>query len=77
MASFADGRVQATVMGSAPPVWIFHSLLADTGSCLPLARAMSDRFTVTLPGLAHVPQLQATEQFLAAIMPFVTDGSRI
>ena len=52
MASFAQGQVQATVLGNGSPVWIFHSLLADAGSCMPLAQALSDRYTVTLP---HLP----------------------
>lgn len=52
MATFAHGKIEATVLGSGPSVWIFHSLLADAGSCMPLAQALSDRYTVTLP---HLP----------------------
>ena len=52
MKSFADGRVQARVSGNGPSVWIFHSLLADAGSCAPLADLLAERFTVTLP---HLP----------------------
>jgi 3-oxoadipate enol-lactonase len=36
-----------------------------------LAAALPDAKLVELPGLAHVPQLQAPEVFLAAIRPFI------
>lgn len=56
-AMLAGGMVEASVGGSGPPVWILHSLLADAGSCEPLAAALSDRFTVTLP---HLPGFGAS-----------------
>ena len=67
MASFANGDVEASVSGSGPAVWIFHSLLADAGSCIPLARALSDRFTVTLPHLPGFGGSVATEPALASV----------
>ncbi|MGI4943721.1 MAG: alpha/beta fold hydrolase [Janthinobacterium lividum] len=73
MASFANGTVEAVVSGSGPAVWIFHSLLADAGSCAPLAQALGDRFTVTLPHLpgfggsvATAPALDAVADRMAA-----------
>lgn len=49
--SFADGQVQAEVTGAGPAVWLFHSLLADAGSCAPLAAGLSGHCQVTLPQL--------------------------
>ena len=51
MALFADGLVTADVSGAGPTVWVLHSLLADAGSCLPLAAALSPRFRVVVPDL--------------------------
>ena len=48
---FASGAVQAAVTGSGPDVWLFHSLLADAGSCAPLAAALSGQHRVVLPDL--------------------------
>ncbi len=48
---FVDGRVRAEVSGTGPTVWLFHSLLADAGSCAPLAARLSDRNQVVLPDL--------------------------
>ena len=67
MAAFADGGVQARVSGSGPAVWIFHSLLADAGSCAPLAQALSARFTVMLPDLPGFGGSAATAPSLAAV----------
>jgi 3-oxoadipate enol-lactonase len=67
MASFANGQVAASVTGSGPPVWIFHSLLADRGSCVPLAEALSARFTVTLPDLPGFGGSFATPPKLAIV----------
>jgi 3-oxoadipate enol-lactonase len=51
MERFAKGLVQAEVTGHGPSVWVLHSLLADAGSCRPLARALAGRFRVVLPEL--------------------------
>ena len=48
---YAGGTVAASVTGAGPPVWVLHSLLADAGSCTPLAAALSDRHRVTVPDL--------------------------
>ena len=47
----AGGTVAASVSGDGPPVWVFHSLLADAGSCTPLAAALSGCHRVTVPDL--------------------------
>ena len=73
MAMMADGKIEASVRGHGPAIWIFHSLLADAGSCIPLAEALAHRFTVTLPHLpgfggspATAPGLEAVADSLAA-----------
>ena len=73
---FADGLVQAEVTGDGKPVWLFHSLLADSGSCQPLAARLSPRFQVILPELpgfggsaAAGPGLAAAADRMAAAMP--------
>ena len=48
---YAGGTVTASVIGEGPPVWVFHSLLADAGSCMPLAVALSGSHRVTVPDL--------------------------
>ena len=48
---YAGGTVAAFVAGDGPPVWVFHSLLADAGSCMPLAAALSGDHRVTVPDL--------------------------
>ena len=48
---YAGGTVAASVTGEGPPVWVFHSLLADAGSCTPLAAALSESRRVTVPDL--------------------------
>lgn len=48
---YAGGTVAAFVAGDGPPVWVFHSLLADAGSCMPLAAALSGSHRVTVPDL--------------------------
>ena len=67
MAMLADGKVAITVRGSGPPVWIFHSLLADAASCEPLAQALSSRFTVTLPDLPGFGGSAATAPALGGV----------
>lgn len=48
---YADGTVAASVTGNGPPLWVFHSLLADAGSCMSLAAALSGSHRVTVPDL--------------------------
>ena len=45
--------IETETIGQGTPVWLFHSLLADAGSCLPLAAALAARhrvFVANLPG---------------------------
>ena len=48
---FAEGLLQAEVFGAGPSVWVLHSLLADAGSCRPLALALAGQHRVVLPDL--------------------------
>ncbi len=48
---YAVGTITASVTGDGPPVSLFHSLLADAGSCTPLAAALSGSHRVTVPDL--------------------------
>lgn len=43
--------VQFDRRGEGPPIWLFHSLLADAGSCAPLADRLAATFEVFLPDL--------------------------
>lgn len=46
-----ENHINVATTGSGPDVWVFHSLLADAGSCVPLARALSASHRVMLPDL--------------------------
>ncbi len=48
---FAGGMVRAEVSGEGRVIWLFHSLLADAGSCAPLAAALAATHRVILPDL--------------------------
>lgn len=72
---FANNAVQAAVTGAGPTVWLFHSLLADAGSCTPLAAALSATHRVIVPDLpgfggsvAVAPGLDAAADRLAEAM---------
>ena len=58
MERFAAG-VQVEVSGQGRPIWLFHSLLADAGSCIPLATRLERGHEVFLPQL---PGFGASEQ---------------
>jgi 3-oxoadipate enol-lactonase len=67
---FAAGRVRAEVTGGGrPTIWLFHSLLADAGSCAPLARRLGATHRVALPDL---PGFGGSEA-VAADLPAVAD----
>ena len=64
---FAAGRVRAEVAGDGPTVWLFHSLLADAGSCAPLARRLEAEHRVALPDLPGFGGSEAVPADLAAV----------
>lgn len=49
--SFANGTVEARVLGDGPPLVLLHSLLADRSSFEPILPALATRFRVMLPAL--------------------------
>ena len=51
MKGFLNGAVQADVSGAGPTIWLLHSLLADRGSCAPLAARLAATRRVVLPDL--------------------------
>ena len=63
----AGGMVEATIQGAGPTIWLFHSLLADAGSCVPLADALASRARVVLPHLPGFGGSPATAPALAAV----------
>lgn len=46
-----ENQINVATTGSGPDVWVFHSLLADAGSCVPLARVLSATHRVMVPDL--------------------------
>lgn len=48
---FVQGMLQCDVTGEGPSIWLLHSLLADAGSCRPLAEILSATHRVVLVDL--------------------------
>ena len=48
---FARGTVSVSISGEGPPLWLFHSLLADRDSFAAVRGPLSERFAVHLPEL--------------------------
>ena len=48
---FLDGALHTEVTGAGPAIWLLHSLLADAGSCRPLASRLAATHRVVLPDL--------------------------
>ena len=59
--------IQLERHGSGRPIWLLHSLLADAGSCAPLAVRLSDDFEVFLPDLPGFGGSAATAPELSAV----------
>ncbi len=71
-------HLQIRALGSGPPVWLFHSLLADAGSCLPLAERLAADHAVFLPDLpgfgASPPAGPALESIADRLAHAVSQG---
>lgn len=76
MQHFADRSVEASVSGSGPTVWLFHSLLADAASCAPLAAGLADRFRVVVPNLPGFGGSAAVGPGLEAVADRMADAIR-
>ncbi len=48
---FANGTVAVTITGEGPPLWLFHSLLADRDSFSVVRGPLAERFAVHMPEL--------------------------
>ena len=48
---FANGTVSVSIAGEGPPLWLFHSLLADRDSFAAVRGPLAQRFSVHLPEL--------------------------
>ncbi len=73
---FASGAVHAAVSGTGPDVWLFHSLLADAGSCAPLAAALAATHRVFLPDLPGFGGSEAAAHGLPAVADRMADAMR-
>ena len=49
--AFARSTVSVSISGEGPPLWLFHSLLADRDSFAAVRGPLSERFAVHLPEL--------------------------
>lgn len=65
--SFVSDSVAVSVSGEGPPIWLFHSLLADRDSFASVRGALAERFTVHLPELPGFGGSSAVEGGLAAV----------
>ena len=79
---YAGDTVRASVAGTGPAVWVLHSLLADAGSCAPLAAALSAGHRVIVPDLpgfggsaAVAPGLEAVADRVAEAMADAKAGA--
>ena len=59
--------IQFDRRGSGKPIWLLHSLLADAGSCAPLAACLADDFEVFLPDLPGFGGSAASASALSAV----------
>lgn len=59
--------VQVEISGEGQPIWLFHSLLADAGSCVPLAERLARDHQVFLPQLPGFGASQPAGPALAAV----------
>lgn len=64
---FADGTVEARVLGNGPPLVLLHSLLADRTSFGGVIGKLSESFTVMLPALPGFGRSPAVSGGLAAV----------
>ena len=69
--------IQLERFGSGRPIWLFHSLLADAGSCAPLAACLSDRFEVFLPDLPGFGGSPACAPALSAVADRMAEAIRL
>ncbi|WP_445488259.1 alpha/beta fold hydrolase [Rhodopseudomonas sp. RCAM05734] len=64
---FADGTVNAEVLGEGPPLVLFHSLLSDRASFDRIAPSLARRFRVIVPELPGFGASHSVEGGLPAV----------
>ncbi len=69
-------EVRVDRRGAGSPIWLFHSLLADVGSCAPLAERLQDDFEVFLPDLPGFGTSAACDPALSAVADRMADAMR-
>lgn len=72
----AVANVQLDRRGAGSPIWLFHSLLADAGSCVPLADRLSDEFEVFVPDLPGFGGSAACAPALSEVADRMADAIR-
>lgn len=69
-------NVSIEASGDGPPIWLFHSLLADAGSCAPLAACLASDHRVFVPDLPGFGGSAAVEPALAAVADRMAEAMR-
>jgi 3-oxoadipate enol-lactonase len=73
---FANGTVNAAVVGYGPPLFLFHSLLADRASFDAVAPALSRSYRLIIPELPGFGRSHAVSGGLAAVADRMADAVR-
>ncbi len=73
---FARGTVSVSITGQGPPLWLFHSLLADRESFAAVRAPLERRHSVHLPALPGFGASAAVEGGLAAVADRMAEALR-
>lgn len=73
---FARNTVSVAITGEGPPLWLFHSLLADRDSFAAVRGPLSERFAVHLPELPGFGASSPVPGGLVAVADRMADALR-
>ena len=73
---FANGTVAVTITGEGPPLWLFHSLLADRDSFSAVRGSLAERFAVHMPELPGFGASTPVQGGLAAVADRMAEALR-
>ena len=73
---FARGTVSVSITGEGPPLWLFHSLLADRDSFAAVRDPLAARFAVHLPELPGFGASSPVPGGLAAVADRMAEALR-
>ena len=73
---FARGTVSVSITGEGPPLWLFHSLLADRDSFAVVRGPLAERFAVHLPELPGFGASSPAPGGLAAVVDRMAEALR-